>query len=294
MDYYDLIEDSLSYIEEHLDKTLDLECVSNKLNVSRFYFHRIFSAVMGTSLNHYILSRRLNASLQMILKENVSLTDIAYALGFGTQASFTRAFKRHYGYPPSHARLKSINSEPIDIPQVIRRPFKNLNGTIVTEFNIAAFEGISLLGLAFEIDLSSDDYKTQIRSYVKELIDAANLPITTKSYLVYSNCQPNSSKFRALFGVPINLFSPDQIQQLQHRLSNLYPAKLPSMYCARFVYAGDLLDIGDVFKTDFAKTAHISRLEIPETDIELIQEFETITHIMSHYHILVPIKEDTL
>ncbi|SMP60221.1 AraC family transcriptional regulator [Anoxynatronum buryatiense] len=294
MDYYDLVEDSLSYIEENLDKPLDLESVSNKLNVSRFYFHRIFSAVMGTSLNHYILSRRLNASLQMILKENDSLTDIAYALGFGTQASFTRAFKRYYGYPPSHARLKSISFQPMDIPQIIRRPFKNLNGTLITEFNIAAFEGISLLGLAFEIDLSSDDYKTKIRSYVKELIHATSMPITTKSYLVYSNCQPNSSKFRVLFGIPIDLFNPDQIQQLKRRFSNIHPAKLPRMYCARFVYAGDLLEIGDVFKTDFAKTARISRLEIPETDIELIQEFETIAHIMNHYHILVPIKEDTL
>ena len=45
--------------------------------------------MMGCSLNQYILSRRLNAALSLIYNNNLSLTDIAYQLAFGTQASFT-------------------------------------------------------------------------------------------------------------------------------------------------------------------------------------------------------------
>ena len=45
-------------------------------------------------------------SFKMILYR---LTDIAYQLNFGTQSSFTRAFKRQYGVTPSSLREKDNN-----------------------------------------------------------------------------------------------------------------------------------------------------------------------------------------
>src|SRR3954465_7349621 len=101
MDHYKVIENALIYIENNIDQPLSLESVAKTFNMSKYYFHRLFSAITGCSLNQYTRSRKLNASLTYIQDETLSLTDIAYQLNFGTQASFTRAFKNEYGVTPS-------------------------------------------------------------------------------------------------------------------------------------------------------------------------------------------------
>ena len=106
MDHYEVIENALIYIEDNLNQPLSLESVAKTFNMSKYYFHRLFSAIMGCSLNQYIRSRRLNASLTFIQDDTFSLTDIAYQLNFGTQASFTRAFKSQYGVTPSSFKRK--------------------------------------------------------------------------------------------------------------------------------------------------------------------------------------------
>lgn len=161
--------------------------------------------MMGCSLNHYILSRRLNASLQLIQNNHVSLTDIAYQLNFGTPSSFTRAFKRQYGITPSSLRLKEIVIAQEPIPSVVQRPIKNINGDIVTDFTLTEFETIKVCGIAFEVDLATEDYKTKIRSHSKMLQNSIDETISGPCYVIYSNCQPNSTRFKVLFGVPIDL-----------------------------------------------------------------------------------------
>ena len=106
MDHYEVIENALLYIEDQSNQPLSLESVAKTFNMSKYYFHRLFSAMMGCSLNQYIRSRRLNASLTYIQDDTLSLTDIAYQLNFGTQASFTRAFKSQYGVTPSSFKRK--------------------------------------------------------------------------------------------------------------------------------------------------------------------------------------------
>ena len=93
MDHYEVIENVLIYIEDHIQLPLSLESVAKTFNMSKYYFHRLFQAMMGCSLNQYIRSRKLNASLTYIQDDTLSLTDIAYQLNFWHTASFTRAFK---------------------------------------------------------------------------------------------------------------------------------------------------------------------------------------------------------
>ncbi|MGP4040928.1 helix-turn-helix transcriptional regulator [Gracilibacillus sp. D59] len=144
MDHYKVIEHALVNIEDNIQEPLSLESIAKTFNMSKYYFHRLFSAMMGCSLNNYILSRRLNASLQLIQHENLSLTDIAYQLNFGTQSSFTRAFKRQYGVAPSSLRGKDKNIPQEPIPQIVKRPIKNINGDIVTDFTLTRISNDSV------------------------------------------------------------------------------------------------------------------------------------------------------
>ena len=197
--------------------------------------------MMGCSLNNYILSRRLNTSLKLIQNDHLSLTDIAYPLNFGTQSSFTRAFKRRYGVTPSSPRVKDKTISQVPIPSVVKRPIKNINGDIVTDFTLTEFETIRVSGIVFEVDLATDDYKTKIRSHAKMLLNNIDETINGPCYVIYSDCQPNSTRFKVLFGIPYDI----QIDKPYY-----FTVEIPQLFCAKFNYFGDLLDIGDVFITD--------------------------------------------
>ncbi|AHV96485.1 helix-turn-helix transcriptional regulator [Paenibacillus sabinae] len=285
MDHYEVIESSLIHIENNLDQSLSLESVANTFNMSKYYFHRLFSAMMGCSLNNYILSRRLNASLPFIQTDNLPLIDIAYMLNFGTQSSFTRAFKRQYGIAPSSLRVKNLNILQSPVPSVVKRPIKNINGDIVTDFTLAELKPIRLSGIAFEVDLATDDYKTKIRSHSKKLLNNIDETVTGSCYVIYSNCQPNSTRFKVLFGIPNDI----QIEKPFY-----FTVDVPQLFCAKFKYFGDLLDIGDVFITDYARFLKISRQEADDSHIELIQFFDDIHNLDSAYHIYAPIKKLTI
>lgn len=282
MDHYDVIEDALLYIENNIQQPLSLDSVANTFNMSKYYFHRLFSAMMGCSLNNYILSRRLNASLQFIQNDTLSLTDIAYQLNFGTQASFTRAFKRQYGIAPSSLRVKDTTISQMPIPSVVKRPIKNINGDIVTDFTLTEFKTIRVSGIAFEVDLATDDYKTKIRSHSKMLLDNIDETINGPCYVIYSDCQPNSTRFKVLFGIPYDI----QIGEPYY-----FTVDIPQLFCAKFKYFGDLLDIGNVLITDFARFLKISKQETENSHIELIQAFDNIHNLNSAYHIYTPIKK---
>lgn len=282
MDHYEVIEDALLYIEKNLHQPLSLESVANAFNTSKYYFHRLFSAMMGCSLNNYILSRRLNASLNLMQNDKLSLTDIAYRLNFGTQSSFTRAFKRQYGVAPSSLRVKVKTISQVPIPPVVKRPIKNINGDIVTDFTLTELETIKVSGIVFEVDLATDDYKMKIRSHSKMLLNNIDETINGPCYVIYSDCEPNSTCFKVLFGIPHDI----QIDKPYY-----FTVDVPQLFCAKFNYFGDLLDIGDVLKTDFARFLKISKQESENSHIELIQVFDNIHTLDSAYHIYTPIKK---
>ncbi|MCM3387884.1 helix-turn-helix transcriptional regulator [Ureibacillus chungkukjangi] len=282
MEHYELIENALVYIEDNIEKSLSLESVSNHFNISKFYFHRLFSAMTGYSFNNYLLSRRLNKSVNLIQNEKLSLTDIAYLLNFGTPSSFTRAFKKQYGIAPSKLKENTTTINESPIPLVVKKPIKNINGDIVTDFTLVEFNAIRVCGIAFEVDLATENYKLKIRSHSRMLLDNINQSINGPCYVIYSNCQPNSTKFNVLFGIPYDI----QINKPYY-----FTNDIPSIFCAKFQYSGDILDIGDVLTNDFARFLKISKLEAEQSDIEMIQAFENVHQLDSSYHLYVPIKK---
>ncbi|WP_244912681.1 helix-turn-helix transcriptional regulator [Paenibacillus pasadenensis] len=269
------------HIEERLDQPLSLDEVADAFHLSKFYFHRLFSAMTGISLNSYILSRRLNASLPLIREGRTSLTDIASQLGFGTPSSFTRAFQRRYGIAPSSLRAHLPPLLPVPIPPLVRRPIKNINGDVVADFTLTEFAPMRLSGIVFEVDLASD-YEATIRSHSNLLLQELDASVQGPCYVVYSNCQPDSTRFNVLCGIP---------QELRIEKPFYFTVDVPQLFCAKFTYTGDLLEIGDVLKTDYARFLKISRQETDDSHIELIQRFDDVHDLGSSYHIFAPIQK---
>ena len=55
------------------------------------------------------------------------------------------------------------------------------------------------------MDLANDDYKEKIRAHSEMLISQIDETINGSCYVIYSNCQPDSSRFKVLFGIPSSI-----------------------------------------------------------------------------------------
>lgn len=90
-----------SYIDSNFKSHLSIEEIAKECGLSEYHFHRLFKSVYGNSPYQYILNKRLNLALEKLKKGNDTLTDIAYEIGFADIYSFSKAFKKNYGVPPS-------------------------------------------------------------------------------------------------------------------------------------------------------------------------------------------------
>ncbi|WIV97096.1 AraC family transcriptional regulator [Kinneretia aquatilis] len=98
----------LDHIDRHLDQTLDLSSLAERMHFSPFHFHRVFAAWMGETLGDYLRRRRLDvAALMLAQPEPRSVLEVALAVGFGSSEAFARAFKLRFGQTPTAWRQDS-------------------------------------------------------------------------------------------------------------------------------------------------------------------------------------------
>ncbi len=107
---YDIcIKKSIEYIENNLNKKIELQEIANKAFLSKYHFHRVFHATIGESVAEYIRRRRLIEAANELLNTEHKIIDIALNYQFSTQESFTKAFKKFYGIPPKEFRKNKAN-----------------------------------------------------------------------------------------------------------------------------------------------------------------------------------------
>jgi AraC-like DNA-binding protein len=71
--------------------------------VSRTLVYLKIEAITGQTVNEFIRNIRLKKSLQLLEQKNLTITEIAYAVGFSSQSYYTRSFKKQYGVSPKEA-----------------------------------------------------------------------------------------------------------------------------------------------------------------------------------------------
>lgn len=93
------------YIDQNLDGDLSLDRLSAVACLSKFHFHRLFTAHFDLSVGKYIqLARLKRASFRLAFSPADKIIDIAMDAGFETPESFSRAFRKAFGQTPSDFR----------------------------------------------------------------------------------------------------------------------------------------------------------------------------------------------
>lgn len=92
------------YIEEHLSEDLSLEKLAEVTNFSTYYLCHLFKKYTNTTLNKYIISKRIENAKVMLADTSTPMQSISEALGFNNYNHFFRCFRSLTGISPSEYR----------------------------------------------------------------------------------------------------------------------------------------------------------------------------------------------
>lgn len=103
----------LDYVYDNLDGDLSLDALADVAALSRFHFHRVFSAVTGETLAHFIRRLRLHRAGIELIHTDAPIAEIAAALGYDNLRSFSRSFRDAFGQTPHAFRTANKPVPPL-------------------------------------------------------------------------------------------------------------------------------------------------------------------------------------
>ena len=90
------------YYADELPKTKTSDHISSKLNHDYTYLSNLFSEVTGTTIEHFIIIHKIEKVKELLIYNEMNLTEIAYEMHYSSVAHLSNQFKKVTGLTPSH------------------------------------------------------------------------------------------------------------------------------------------------------------------------------------------------
>lgn len=101
------------WIEQSAREPITLADAATQAGLTPFHFLRLFSRVLGVTPHQYLVRTRLRLAARMLALPGASVTDTAYAVGFGDLSNFIRTFTRAAGVSPRAFRTAARGERKI-------------------------------------------------------------------------------------------------------------------------------------------------------------------------------------
>lgn len=89
--------------------------LSEKMKHDYTYLSNLFSEVQGSTIEHYIISHKIERIKELIIYGEHNITEIAWKMGYSSVAHLSSQFKKVTGLSPSHFKqLKDKRRSPIE------------------------------------------------------------------------------------------------------------------------------------------------------------------------------------
>lgn len=89
------------YTEEQIKVNLS-DYLSEKLNYDYTYLANLFAEVKGTTIEKFFIAHKIEKVKELIIYDELNLSEIAYKLHYSSVAHLSSQFKKHTGLTPSH------------------------------------------------------------------------------------------------------------------------------------------------------------------------------------------------
>lgn len=97
----EIVDTILAYIYEHYSEKIELETLAGITFCSESHLARVFKKYMGMTIVSYIHKVRIEKSIQLLEKGEVSVKEAAEAAGYQNLNNFYKYFKLYVGEPPA-------------------------------------------------------------------------------------------------------------------------------------------------------------------------------------------------
>lgn len=106
--YEDAFKSMVTYITQHYNEKVALSDIAGAANIGKTLCATIFKKYASKTPGEYLIDYRINKSIELLSDRNLSITDIAFMVGFNSASHYTEIFKKLIGRTPNQLR-KTLN-----------------------------------------------------------------------------------------------------------------------------------------------------------------------------------------
>lgn len=100
-----IIETSKNYIKNNFNKDISLDEVSRAVNISPYYFSKIFKEGTGRNFIEYLTNIRIEKAKELLSTTEYSMKEICTMCGYSDPNYFSRSFKKNVGVTPTEYKI---------------------------------------------------------------------------------------------------------------------------------------------------------------------------------------------
>jgi AraC family transcriptional regulator len=104
------LDESIDYINQNLDREITVQALAQRAQLSISAFAHLFKKIMGVSPYQFIITKRLERAVKLLLDRdaNLPISTICQMCGFASPSAFTTRFRQKHGISPSKYRSSSL------------------------------------------------------------------------------------------------------------------------------------------------------------------------------------------
>lgn len=103
---HDVVKMAREFIEMNYAKDIDLEEISSYLQISPYYFSKLFKKKTGKNFIEYLTQIRLEHAKLLLTNSCKSMKEICMEVGYGDANYFSRLFKKNVGISPTEYKME--------------------------------------------------------------------------------------------------------------------------------------------------------------------------------------------
>ena len=92
------------HLDEHFTEKVMLDELAEKFFINKFYLSKIFKETYGTTVNNYLISKRITRAKQLLRFTDMTVDEVGVAVGMGDANYFSRMFRKVEGSSPREYR----------------------------------------------------------------------------------------------------------------------------------------------------------------------------------------------
>ncbi len=105
-----IIEKAKVYIEKNYMDDVNLAEIANQVHLSPTYFSRFFKLHSGETLTDYIVKKRIEKAIEMLIEGKTKVYEVSQKVGYRDSKYFYKIFKKYTGYTPKEYYFRSTTN----------------------------------------------------------------------------------------------------------------------------------------------------------------------------------------